>query len=211
LIDELKREHNIVLSTKRLKASDVHKVAQQHSLLLVENKPVIKEGWEGKPKGILQILYEQGLIVGSNDENMTLDSHKDPETGEIQQGTSLRALLDQCDDFKNELSALQLLGQEIGVLVDAMPKYHAELAGEGIEYSWGYSKGVYRRAPLSDKKGRQNFFNLVERCCDPVIHLTNERVRKMAKRARSYICTYHYLAVQKNDHANDQANDQANK
>ena len=35
---------------------------------------------------------------------------------------------------------------------------------------------------------------LVKKCCDPAIHLMMERVRKMAKRARSYICTYHYLA-----------------
>jgi len=54
-------------------------------------------------------------------------------------GTSLHALLEQCSDFKNELSALQLLSQEISITVDAMPKYHAELAGEGIVYSWGYS------------------------------------------------------------------------
>ena len=71
---------------------------------------------------------------------MTLDSHKDPETGEIEHRSSLHALLQQCNDFKNELSALQLLAQELGVVVDTTPKYHAKLAGEGIEYSWGYSK-----------------------------------------------------------------------
>jgi len=171
--------------------------------LLSENRPIIQEGWEGKPKGILQILYERGLIDVSNYKSLILDGRKNPETGEILPGTSLRALLEQCNDFKNELSALQLLGQEIGVAVDATPKYHAELAGEGIEYSWGYSKGVYRRAPLASKKGRNNFFELVDSCCDPAIHLTKERVRKMAKRARSYICTYHHLATQ-NDRANVQ-------
>jgi len=116
--------------------------------------------------------------------------------GEILKGTSLHALLEQCNEFKHELSTLQILGQEIGVAVDATPKYHAELAGEGIEYSWGYSKSVYRHSPLSSKKGRQKNFELVDRCCDPVIHLKKEQVRKMAKRARSYICTYHYLATQ---------------
>jgi len=120
----------------------------------------------------------------------------------------LRALLEQCDDFKNELSALQFLGQEIGVLVDVTPKYHAELAGEGIEYTWGYSKSVYRRAPLNKKKGRDNFFELVEMCCDPVVHLHQERVRKMAKRARSYICTYHCLDVQNSQAVNCQLADQ---
>jgi len=187
--------HNVVLPLgKRPKAKEVHDIARRHGVSLTENTAIIKEGWEGKPKGILQILREHGLIDDSNYKKKTLDGRKDPETGEIQLGTSLRALLEQCSDFKNELSALQLLGQEIGITVDATPKYHAELAGEGIEYSWGYSKGLYRRMPLSSKKGRKNFFELVEKCCDPAIHLTIERVRKMAKRARSYICTYHYLA-----------------
>jgi len=111
LIDELKREHNIILSTKQLKASNIHKVAQQHGLLLAENKPIIQEGWVGKPKGILQILHERGLIVGSNYKTMTLDGRKDPETREIEQGSSLHELLEQCNDFKNELSAMQLLAR----------------------------------------------------------------------------------------------------
>jgi len=59
------------------------------------------------------------------------------------QDTSLCAFLEQCNNFKNELSALQLLRQENGVVGDTMPKYHAKLASEGVEYSWGYSKGVY--------------------------------------------------------------------
>jgi len=179
----------------------------QHGILLIEHKPVVEEGWVGKAKGILQILFGCRLIVATDYKNMTLDGRRDPETGCIQPGTSLRALLEQCNDFTNELSALQFLGQEIGVLVDAMPKYHPELAGEGIE-SWGYSKSVYCRAPLTKKKGRQNFFALVETCCDPVVHLHKERVRKMAKKARSYICTYHCLDVHNGQADNRQLADQ---
>jgi len=66
-------------------------------------------------------------------------------------------MLGNCSNFQNELSALQVLGKELGVVVDSTPKYHAELAGEGIEYSWGYAKNAYRWAPLSQKKGRNNF------------------------------------------------------
>jgi len=203
LMDELKRTHNVVFPLgKQPKKSELHDIAQQHGVSLTENKAIIEEGWVGKSKGILQILQERGLIDDSNYKLMTVDGKKDPDSEGILQGSSLRALLDDCCDFKNELSALQLLGQEIGITVDATPKYHAELAGEGIEYSWGYSKGVYRRAPLSRKKGRKNFFELVEECCNPAIHLTKERVRKMAKRARSYICTYHYMAQQMNERDN---------
>jgi len=41
--------------------------------------------------------------------------------------------------------------------VESTPKYHAELAGEGIEYSWGYAKNACCWAPLAQKKGRNNF------------------------------------------------------
>jgi len=85
--------------------------------------PVIKEqGWEGKSKGFFPITaYVKTL---------TLNGHKDPETG-IQQGTLLGTLFKDCNDCKNELSALKPFGQEIGVTVDDVTqKYHAELANE---------------------------------------------------------------------------------
>jgi len=88
-------------------------------------------------------------------------------------------------------------------MVDATPKYHAELASEGIEYRWGYLKGLYCHALLPNKKGQQNFFDLVEQCCSPILHLTKERVRKMALRARLYNCTYHYLAQEDNQQVAD--------
>jgi hypothetical protein len=50
-----------------------------------------------------------------------------------------------CLDFAEEMTALQHVGSELGVSVIITPKFHAELAGEGIEYSWGVTKGVYRR------------------------------------------------------------------
>ena len=43
-------------------------------------------------------------------------------------------------------------------------KYHAEYAGEGIEYSWGASKAVYRRYPLASKKRKENFDKHVSKC-----------------------------------------------
>ena len=49
-----------------------------------------------------------------------------------------------CLDFAEEKTALQHVGSELGVSVTITPKFHAELAGEGIEYSWGVTKGVYR-------------------------------------------------------------------
>jgi len=75
------------------------------------------------------------LIAESNYKEMTLDGCKNPAMGQIEAGESLQQLLGKCSDFAEELSALQVLGQELGVLVDFTPKYHTELAGEGIEYT----------------------------------------------------------------------------
>jgi len=71
-------------------------------------------------------------------------------------------------------------------------KYHAEYAGEGIEYSWGASKAVYRRYPLASKKGKENFDKLVSKCISREL-LTNDRIRKFSRRARSYMLTYKSL------------------
>ncbi len=56
------------------------------------------------------------------------------------------------------------LGERLGVDVDRSMKSHLELAGEGIEYSWGQVKSVYWRAKLSQKKGMENFHFLVSNC-----------------------------------------------
>jgi len=138
---------------KQLHIANLNLLACQNGIPTMIKKQKILQGWEGKPKGILQILYEHGLIAESNYQSMTLDGRKNPLTGQIDESTSLRHLLAQCADFRNELSALQALGKDLGVVVDSTPKYHAELAGEGIEYSWGHAKGVYRRTQLSHKKG----------------------------------------------------------
>ena len=52
-------------------------------------------------------------------------------------------------DFKNKETALQYLGTQLGVRVELTPKIHAELAGEGVEYSWAHAKSFYRRVPVS--------------------------------------------------------------
>ena len=78
--------------------------------------------------------------------------------------TSLKLLMANCLDFEEEESLLQYYGQDLGVTIDCTPKCHCELAGEGIEYAWGFSKNYYRTLSLSDKKGKQNFLNAVSKC-----------------------------------------------
>jgi len=53
---------------------------------------------------------------------------------------SLKHILSQWKDFQEEESLLQTIAKKMGVAVDRTPKCHCELAGEGIEYSWGCTK-----------------------------------------------------------------------
>jgi hypothetical protein len=118
-----------------------------------------------------------------------MDGQKDTISGKVDLQYSLRSLLDECKDFKEEETALQFLRTQLGVTVVLMPKFHAELAGEGVEYSWAHSKAYYQRMLLSRKRGRDNFKQLVN-----VRLLTKQRIEKFAsRRARAYICTYHHL------------------
>ena len=71
-------------------------------------------------------------------------------------------------------------------------KYHAEYAGKGIEYSWGYSKFLYQRHPLAAKKGRDNFIKLVDKCISRNT-ITTSMVKKFSKRARGYMVGYKAL------------------
>ena len=54
------------------------------------------------------------------------------------------------------------MGLELGVEVHITPKFHVELAGEGVEYSCGLAKGHYRRQPLRLKRTKNNFKELVQ-------------------------------------------------
>ena len=47
-----------------------------------------------------------------------------------------------CLDFAEEMTALQHVGKDLGVSVIISPMFHVEMAGEGIEYSWGVSKYI---------------------------------------------------------------------
>jgi hypothetical protein len=92
---------------------------------------------------------------------------------------SLRHLLAECHDLKEEETALQYLGSQLGVVVNLTPKFHAKLAGEGVEYSWAHVKAFYRRIPVSRKRGRDNIKQLVKDCTCPVNVLTKRELRSL--------------------------------
>ena len=121
------------------------KLCEQHqipSFVLVDK---IEEGWLGKPKGMLQILFERGFIDPSRPISFyTVDGRKD-NLGTVIPDTALRGLMLAQPDFIQEETLLQFHGRQLGVRVDRTPKCHPELAGEGVEYAWGFAKNLYRQ------------------------------------------------------------------
>ena len=90
------------------------------------------------------------------------------------------------------MTALQHVGKELGIVVIISPKFHAELAWEGIEYIWGITKALYWRKPLHSKRSKESFKRLVLECTSRQV-LRTATVRKLSRRARAYICAYYAL------------------
>jgi hypothetical protein len=153
-----------------------------------------KKCWEGRPKGLLQVLWERSWIDEAQRDKYTMDVATDGD-GEVLEGAedwSLKCLMTSCLDFAKEMTALQHVGSQLGVSVIITPKFHAELAGKGVEYSWGVAKGIYIRKPLNSKKSKDAFKRLVRDVTSSEV-LTVDTVRKLSRRARAYICAYYSL------------------
>ena len=73
----------------------------------------------------------------------------------MDKNTLIKALLNKQPDVISEMTLLQFIGDQIGVVVDRSPKCHPELAGEGIEYAWDTAKLFYHRCHLRTKKTRR--------------------------------------------------------
>lgn len=99
----------------------------------------------------------------------------------------------KCYDFEHEKSELKAMGEMLGVQVLITPKYHAEIAGEGIEYSWGVVKSMYHKIHLSKKKGKKQFIDNVMHCLSSDQGLSIQNVRRFSKRAWPYLQTYYLL------------------
>ena len=173
--DELirKLQQKGVTATGNIK--NLQRLCRNAQINLVETTQKTQLGWEGQPKGMLQILWERGWIDVRNLASYTVSGKKN-ELGVLEANTSLKQLLGSCRDFEEEESLLQSQGRSLGVTVDRTPKCHCELAGEGIEYSWGCAKNYYRQRPISEKRKKENFRNTVRACLSNDV-LTTERVR----------------------------------
>ena len=152
LVNSLKEAGVLLQQQQSYSKKELQEYARSNNVDLFVQRETVVPGWQGQPKGLLQVLWERGLVDESL-EKYTLDGRKDPISGKIGLQLSLRSILANCTDFKEGETALQYLATQLGVTVRLTPKFHAELAGEGVEYSWAHSKAYYRRMPVSRKRG----------------------------------------------------------
>ena len=170
-------------STKQLRD-----LCLERNLQITEKVEVIEEGWMGKPKGIMQVLWERGFLDPTKISTYTMEGKKDL-FGNLIEGSSLREIIRQQPDFAQEETLLEYNGRNLGVTILKTPKCHPELAGEGIEYFWALAKANYRKLPIKNKRGREKFLASVRHSLGPS-KLTRVIAQKISKRARQYILAY---------------------
>ena len=85
---------------------------------------------------------------------------------------------------------------ECKMILLVSPKYHCEIAGEGIEYAWGLFKRWYRSISLENKKGKEKFEVEIKKCIRKV---SKNHANKFAARCRRYMLAHLNKARQTRD------------
>ena len=154
--------------------------------------PFKKQDWsaaayEGQQKGMEQILWETGWLDSAK--KYTVDGKKDDE-GNVIPGTSLKQILADRADFKAELSLLEQLWIDRGHLIISSPKCHPELAGDGIEYAWGFMKKYYRKINSGSEKtmSQKQRSRVFEAMAPPQLPVA--RLMRYSRTAREYKLVY---------------------
>jgi hypothetical protein len=196
LMSEFKQYPDFRPNNVRYRQAEAFAEARRLGIPIESNEQEIERGWLGKPKGLLQVLWERGFI----DEEKVNQQHyykkqcDDPDR-------SLVTMLQKCTDFQNEKSAMEALCDDMSsmdtsaapgqpsrqIILLTTPKYHCEIAGDGIEYSWGLSKRGFRRLALAQKRGKGNFHEAVKQCLSLV---KVEHARRFSARTRRYMLIY---------------------
>ena len=100
-----------------------------------------------------------------------------------------------------EESLLQLNLENLGAQCFHLPKFHCELAGEGIEYSWGVAKLAYQKLKKAEKNMLKKFHSQVQTCLSQD-HLRTNRIRLHSKQARDYMVTYFIMSIEGGNRTN---------
>ena len=192
---EIEAKDGVELPKKWMPISELRDFASRNGIATMVSEERVEQGWLGAPKGLKQILWERGLLDPTI--KYTIQGRKDADGATIKE-TSMKHILGECPDFKNEITALEKLGLDLGILIKCTPKYHAEMAGEGIEYDWAFSKNAFKHLPLTERKTKEQFRAAVKGVISGT-SVSLYRARAAARRARSYLRAYYYLSRQEGE------------
>lgn len=194
LVEELLKKMPGLENKEKLMKRTVKSLHDYCEKLGVDKKKTVTtkttKGWWGQNKGLYQVCVERGWA--NPEEKHKYKIVATDTDGNILPDYSLLHLVENFPDFKSETSQLEHICSKLGCEAIITTKYHAEFAGEGIEYTWGLSKLHFRRYPLEQKDSKQRFHALVRKCISREI-LTKDVVRRFSRRARSYMIAYRIL------------------
>ena len=165
-----------------------------NSIPTTKEEEKIRKGWVNKQKGSLQVLFERGWINPQFYMDYT-EKGKMDEYGNRDETKSLKKLIEKQPDFLQQETLLQIHCRKLGVSSDRSPVAHPEIAGEGIEFNWGHSKLIYRAKPLTEKRNKSQFHDLVKQVLSSDV-LTLDVCRSNARRARQYMLAYMTLKAE---------------
>ena len=182
-----------------------------------EEVPAVEEvimnpGYVDAQKGLFDVAFERGLLdpgllaSKKGHKEYTLDGPL--IDGVRDKSRSLRALVGNCEDFLQEVTAMyELVVDIMGDGFEQTPKGHPEVAGEGVEYEWGKSKMDFRRTNNYDpnvqrfeRRVRQSMCTVDipkaqtwDKVADKIAVLPKRRVRKYRRKANEYKKAYRII------------------
>ena len=137
----------------------------------------IKEGYANKAKGVAQVLWESGLWDKKMKLKLNIDDSNYPDV-------SASTVLANCEDFREEVGAMEKLVCSHDHICLFSSKGHPEIAGAGIEYDWGVSKKMFRKHNDHKPKNCVRDIKLsLDKITLPIAYNTS-------RRARSYMSAY---------------------
>ena len=86
----------IIIAQGNLKK--IQEIARNSDVPIEHDKPIIEEGWVGKPKGMMQLLYKRGFLDSTKLDSYTLNGKKD-KYGHTIPNTSLKEMMNSLVDF----------------------------------------------------------------------------------------------------------------
>ncbi len=103
LVDEIKMIVGYQIRG-HLSKDKLERIAALKNVALTYKHCIKKKGWMGKPKGLLQVLWEQGFVDRNNLSSYSLKGLKEEFTK-----SSLGTLMSRWSDFANKKSAMEHL------------------------------------------------------------------------------------------------------